>query len=124
MSALISTKGITYDLIFNERIRLYAPEFLLDEIEKYKNEILEKSGLNEEEFNLVLAITSSKIEFIPISEFIENLEEAEKISPDINDREYFALAMKLNCPIWSNDKKLKEQNKIKVYSTDEIIEMR
>ena len=33
---------------------------------------------------------------------------------------YFALALKLNCAIWSNDKKLKEQNKIQVCSTHEL----
>ena len=44
-----------------------------------------------------------------------------KISPDINDTEYFALALKLKCSIWSNDKKLKKQNKVKVYSTEEIV---
>lgn len=33
----------------------------------------------------------------------------------------FALALKLNCAI--NDRKLKEQNAVKVYTTQEIIQM-
>lgn len=33
---------------------------------------------------------------------------------------YFALALKLKCPIWSNDKKLKEQNIITIYHTHEL----
>ena len=34
---------------------------------------------------------------------------------------YFALELKLNWGIWSNDKKLKEQNKVKVYSTEDLL---
>ena len=36
---------------------------------------------------------------------------------------YFALALRRNSPIWSNDKKLKEQNKILIYSTKDIIDI-
>ena len=48
------------------------------------------------------------------------VEEAEKLTPDPDDMAYFALALKLNCAIWSDDKKLKEQDKIKVYHTYEL----
>ena len=47
--------------------------------------------------------------------------DAEKISPDPKDAAYIALALKFSCGVWSNDKKLKEQNKVKVYSTGEIM---
>ncbi|MEI6732208.1 MAG: PIN domain-containing protein, partial [archaeon] len=40
---------------------------------------------------------------------------------DIKDAMYLALALKLNCPIWSNDKLLKNQTQIKVYSTSELM---
>ncbi|MEK6928390.1 MAG: hypothetical protein AABW65_00335 [Nanoarchaeota archaeon] len=35
----------------------------------------------------------------------------------------FALALKLDCAIWSNDKKLNEQDKVKIYSTEDLIEL-
>jgi len=44
-----------------------------------------------------------------------------RVSPDINDVPYLALALKLNCPVWSNDRKLKNQNAVRIYSTQEII---
>ena len=37
---------------------------------------------------------------------------------------YFALALKLNCGIWSNDKKLKNQDKVKVYSTEDLLKIK
>ncbi|MAG78609.1 hypothetical protein CL616_04570, partial [archaeon] len=50
------------------------------------------------------------------------IKKAEKISPDINDTEYFALAIALGFPIWSNDKLLKTQKLVKIYSTTELLE--
>ena len=46
--------------------------------------------------------------------------EAEKISPGLKDTQYLALALKLNCAIWSNDKKLKKQDKVKIFSTEDL----
>ncbi len=41
--------------------------------------------------------------------------------PDENDIIYFALALKLKCCIWSNDKALKRQDRIMVLSTKELL---
>ncbi len=56
-------------------------------------------------------------------DFESLLEKAESISPDVNDREYFALALFLHCSIWSNDKKLKYQKIIPIYATHELIQL-
>ncbi len=121
ISALIASQGKSCELVFNDRLRLYAPEFLLEEVEKYKEEILTKSKLSKSEFDLFLSIISTRIDFIPYSDFENYIPESEKFSPDPNDTEYFALALKLKCGFWSNDKRLKEQNKVKVYSTTELL---
>lgn len=123
MSALIATEGKTFDLIFNDRIKLFSVEKLLVELEEHKEEILTKSGLSEYDFEVFLSLVSSEIEFVSYSEFEKFIPEAEKITPDQDDTEYFALALKLKCGIWSNDKRLKEQNKVKVYSTSEVIKL-
>ncbi|MFC1682372.1 PIN domain-containing protein [Nanoarchaeota archaeon] len=123
MSSLVKARGFTYDLIFNEKIKLYAPEYLLEEFEEHREEILKKSNLTEEELELFLSLVSQKIEFIPLVEFEEFDDEASQITPDPDDTEYFSLALKLNCPIWSNDKKLKAQNKVRIYSTEELIKI-
>ncbi|MBS3175821.1 hypothetical protein J4457_01145 [Candidatus Woesearchaeota archaeon] len=51
---------------------------------------------------------------------VSYFDDAENLTPDPDDMAYFAIALRLNCAIWSNDKKLKEQNKIKVYHTHEL----
>ena len=121
LSTLISPSGKTSNLLFNERLKLFAPEWLLEEFEEHKTEILEKTKLAEEEFELFLSIISARVEFIPKIEFENYLKEAETLTPDKDDREYFALALKLKANIWTNDKKFKEQNKILVYNTTELL---
>lgn len=37
------------------------------------------------------------------------------------DLEYFALALSLSCPFWTNDKKLREQDALNVLSTSEVL---
>jgi predicted nucleic acid-binding protein len=123
MSALIATQGKTYDLIFNDRIKLFSPDHLLEELGKHKGEILSKSGLTESDFELFLSLISSRIELVQYSEFKAFLSQAKGITPDPDDTEYFALALKLRCGVWSNDKMLKQQDKVKVYSTTELIDL-
>ena len=53
---------------------------------------------------------------------LENI--AKRISPDLDDAPYFALALKQKCALWSNDKKLQEQSAVKVYTTEEIMQLK
>jgi predicted nucleic acid-binding protein len=46
--------------------------------------------------------------------------QARLFSPDPDDVAYFALALQLRCPLWSNDKRLKEQNEVHVLTTTEL----
>ena len=123
MSALIATEGKTYDLIFNDRIKLFSVDKLLKELDKHRVEILDKSGLSEYDFNVFLSLISAEIKFVPYQEFENFIPKAEKITPDMDDTEYFALALKLRCAVWSNDKKLKNQDKVKVYSTNDLVKL-
>ena len=59
---------------------------------------------------------------VPLDEFKDSWAEAKQISPDPDDVEYLAVALSLNCAIWSKDKDLKEkQSRVKVFSTSDLI---
>jgi len=123
ISALISFDGKSRDLIFLKNFSLFAPEYLMEEIEKHKELIIEKSNLDVESFELAKSLIFSKINLIPFSEFKSFLNKAKKICPDPNDEEYFALALLKNIPIWSDDKALKKQSEIEIFSTTELINL-
>ena len=48
------------------------------------------------------------------------LKEVEKISPHPKDIEFFALALKFNMLIWSEEKSFKTQKEVKVLNTEEL----
>lgn len=121
-SALIKN-GLTVEILFDDNLKLHAPEFILTEFIKHEKLILEKTKRTKESFNEIWEILYEIIDIIPESEYINFIKEAEKISPDFNDSPYFALALKLDCAIWSNDKELKKQDLINVYSTEELISL-
>lgn len=119
-SALIKN-STTARLLFDDSLDLYTPEYILEEFARHEQEILEKTHRSSEEFIEVMHMLKEIITVFPKEYYTEFIAEAEKVCPDKDDTMYFALAMKLRCGIWSNDKKLKEQNKIDVYSTQEIL---
>lgn len=104
-------------------VSFIAPSFVLDEFRKYREECLFKSKLTEEEFSLREKNIFSKIEFIHFEEYEALIESAQKTSPDKDDSPYFALAMKLGIPIWSNDTLLKEQEEVRILSTKDLFDL-
>ena len=118
-SALIKD-SFTYNLLFNDTFHLFTPEYIFTELEKHKEELMNKTERTTEEFFRLVETLKRRIVIVPLEELVPYVEEAEKLTLDPDDMAYFALALKLNCAIWSNDKKMKEQNKIEVYNTHEL----
>ena len=118
-SALIKD-SFAYNLIFSGSFHIFTPEYIFAELEKHKEELLKKTERTDEEFFRLVEALKRRIAIVLLEELVPYVDEAEKITPNPDDMAYFAPALKLNCAIWSNDKKLKEQNRIKVYSTDNL----
>ena len=126
-SALIKDASITRELITSDDIfDIYCHEFIFKELEKYKKFIISKREKNKqlltykESFETLLYF----INIIPTERYDDKIKEAYNIMKDIDEKDthYVALALKLNCPIWSNDTDLKKQNKVKIYNTKELLE--
>lgn len=113
--------GKTAELLLDFSLNLYSPEFIFQEFEKHKNEILEKTRRTEQEFNEILDILKTIIKIVDKKDIEPFFKKAKELSPDPDDYMYFALALKLNCPIWSNDKRLKHQNIVRIYSTEDLV---
>ena len=67
-----------------------------------------------------MLIIKKKIATVSNEETEEYITGAEEISPDPKDVDYIALALKLKCGLWSQDKALSGQSRVKVYTTEEL----
>jgi predicted nucleic acid-binding protein len=121
--AALIKDGATAGLLYLDDLHLFAPEFLLDEFAKYKELIGEKTSRSSEDFNKVLKVFSNRIYFVPREEIDVFMNSAKGISPDPDDAVYFAVALRVGASIWSNDSRLKDQDKVPIYTTSELIKM-
>ena len=103
-----------------------SPDFSIDEINKYKELILEKSGMTEKEFAILLSTLLERINIIPEFRYESYLEEANKLigNIDLKDVPFIALALSMeNDGIWSEDKHFQKQGTVKIWKTEEIKDM-
>lgn len=120
--AALIRKSITSELLMHEDLSFFAPEYILEEFEKYQELIRKKTNIEEGLFKELLRIYYSRIELIPEEEISKHNQEARSISPDIHDVPYFALALLLHVPIWSNDKAMREKQKaVDVFTTEDLV---
>jgi predicted nucleic acid-binding protein len=112
----------TRRLILNfEILELVTPSFCIDELNEHKELICKKSRLSDSEFEEVLDDLLIFVKVFSLSEYNEFLSDAKIISPDPDDIDLFALALKLDCPIWAQEKAFKKQLRVKVFSTSDLI---
>ncbi|MEK6983547.1 MAG: PIN domain-containing protein [Nanoarchaeota archaeon] len=103
-------------------IRLYSPQFVFEEIKNREEKILRFSKLDAFELRWLLNDLFKSIETTPKSKYESFLADASSIFPKHSkDTPYFALALKLSIPLWSNEKLHKKQSKVEVYSTLELL---
>ncbi len=119
--SLLIAKGSKHTLFFSSHISPVSPDWALFEIGKHWDILSEKSGLSEEELKSEFEAVRLQLKTARIDELESWLNEARKISPDTEDAEYFALALKYDCPLWSHDSDLAVQSKVEVLSTKELL---
>ncbi len=102
-------------------VLLYSPSFALAELERHKDDIMKRFSLDESRFNVAFGLLKSTVEFVPEEAYADAIPRAKDTSPDPDDVDFFALAIKLGLPLWSNDRKLKAQSDVRVFSTKELV---
>ena len=102
---------------------LFSPGYAVEELKRSKQDVLKYSGLNSKQFDEELSKLSAFVKIVPKELFKEFESEAKEISPHDKDIPIFALALKLNCAIWSNEPAFKEQSKIEVLSNRDMVEL-
>lgn len=84
-------------------------------MEKRKGELLKKSEMSAEDFNLLLNLLLRTVMIVPTEVLFQYRKEAYEIIKDIDPDDTIFIACALAYPdsvIWSDDKKLKQQTHV------------
>lgn len=122
ISALIKDSK-TREIIVKADQRFLIPEMVIEEVRKYKDLIIEKSGMSDEEYNQLFEKLLNYIELIPTELIEKNLEEALAIMRNIDKKDAAFIAAALSYPdskIWSDDEHFERQTRIQVFKTKDI----
>lgn len=117
--------GITRKILFLAPFEFYTPSSTISEIEKHKKELIRKSKLDTDAFHYMMETIFRKIQIVNLQSIESYKNKSIEIMTDIDvsDAPFIALALYLDCPVWSNDGHFKMQQIIKTYTTEEIIEL-
>jgi len=86
---------------------LYSPTFALTELETHNDVIIKRFSLTKIQYSVIIKLLQTVVNFFEEKEYETFFPKAKKVSPDPDDRDFFALSFSLNCPLWSNDADLK-----------------
>jgi len=123
VAALIKN-SVTREILIHPEMEYIVSEFVFQEIELNKAEILQKSKLSRTEFDTLLENLKENLVLVPDQE-IKHKNNALEImrAIDINDSIFIALALSVqNEGIWSEDKHFEQQKTIKILKTKDIID--
>lgn len=115
----------TRRLLLNEQLALWTPEYALLETQRIllTPRIQRKFGaLRPDQIMLAVSEITGNIQVLPENSYRTSVLKAEKFAPDPADTPYFALALHLEIPVWSNDALLKNQHHVVVHTTQEVLD--
>ena len=121
-SAIIKD-SLTRKLILEYDGLFLFPSYIFEEMEKHKELLLKKSGMNEKEFNELMGLILKKVAIVQEEVLLKYRQEALEIIRGIDESDVVFIACALahdNSILWSNEKRLKNQSRVKVMSTNEI----
>ena len=110
-SGLLSPNGTISDLLLNSSntFNFYSPTYLLDELENHKKKLLKVSGLLEKELDFLQRNLFKKIDLIDLESIRESTwQKAFELTKNVDefDTPFIALALEMDSPLWTGDKKL------------------
>ena len=121
-SALIAG-GKTRELLLNDQLTLYAPEYFFTELDNHRDEITAKSSLSDDQFTQLRTVLFGDIEVVPKAEFADQLPRSRRLigETDPDDVPFVALALHLGADIWSDDTDFEAQSEVRVWKTHELV---
>ena len=104
-----------YDIISNSalyNLKLFVPDLAIEELKKNKEAILKYTNKTKEEVTKLTEKLKSNLIIINKKYFWHYENEAKSLVPHEKDIPFFALALYLQAPIWSNELAFQNQSKM------------
>lgn len=114
--------SLARSILLKMDMQLFAPILALHEINAHRQEIQRKASIPEKDFRSLRKELALAVTFVDVEAYGPLLKMARRVFPDPKDADFFALAMKLDLDLWSNDLKLKNQERVRVLSSSELLD--
>ncbi|MBI4148977.1 hypothetical protein HY491_00880 [Candidatus Woesearchaeota archaeon] len=116
--------GITREILYDRSYECIAPEFMKEEIVKYKQVLINEGKITAKEFDTVLSLLFERITLIPREEYVAHLKKLENEISDAKDIPYLACCLAAKAEgIWSHDPHFLEQDKARVFTNKDLLDM-
>lgn len=119
--AALLKPSVTQRLLLSPSFEFFSAEYCIEEIENHFPEIAKKMGKTPSEIRPALNVLLTKIILLPKEEYAEFETKTRAVLPDPDDWPFLAVALKLDCPIWTSDKHFKAQKLCKSFTTAELM---
>lgn len=114
-------------LLKNRNFLFFFPDYGLDEIEKFREYICSKRRKEPAalSFDYAIKFLLESVTVVPRQLYQDQISGAYTVMREIDpkDTPFLALALHLECPLWSDDAHLKLQSLVPCYVTSEITEL-
>lgn len=116
--------AVTRELLLDNRLKLHAPEHLIYETRKHlldSSRLRKRISLSPKQLEEIWLILTQNIESHAQTDYQKSYSIALKIAPHSEDAPYLALALSMEIPVWSNDKGMQEQDRVKILMTHDVL---
>ena len=124
LSALIRD-GRDRKIICSQNIHFFTLDYVLEEINKYMDYIIDKSELSKEEVDTLLSLFMENIIIVTDEKIKLKMGEAMEIMKGIDPKDApilsCALALQNNDGLWSEDKHLHKQKRVKAWHSKDLL---
>ena len=124
IGALVKDNSFKARLLKDRHFQFFFPDYGLLEIEKFREYICSKRAKQPAapSFDFAMKFLLESVTTVPRQLYRDQMSRAYKVMETIDpkDTPFLALALHLECPVWSDDAHLKRQSLVPCYTTSEL----
>lgn len=122
--AALVKDSTTRSILFDGNFEFITSDYTISEIHEHRDELKAKTNLNDEEFDILLALVFEHITIVPESEYKGFVNECKIDISDSDDVPILATAIATKADgIWAHDPHFNEQKRAKVFTNKDLLKL-